>query len=128
MMRTGSPRNALFKGQHRAEYAWFSVSSALPLLTMSADRAARQIVNACRYGRAKVALSLPAKLAVAMNAIAPELTADLTSLAARGLPEPGGVGRANIEGKHSTSAVSPSILTTLNDRAAERNNEVLSAE
>jgi len=127
MMRTGSPRNALFKGQHRAEFAWFSISNALPLLSMSADRAAKQIVNACRYGRAKVTLSLPAKLAVAVNAIAPELTADLVALSALGLPEPGGVGRANIEGKHSTSALSPSILTTLNDRAAERNNEMIDA-
>jgi short-subunit dehydrogenase len=128
MMRTGSPRNALFKGQHRAEFAWFSISNALPLLSMSADRAARQVVNACRYGRAKVTLSLPAKMAVAMNAIAPQLTADVVSFGARGLPEPGGVGRANIEGKYSTSSVSPSILTTLNDRAAERNNEVADAE
>jgi hypothetical protein len=118
----------LFKGQHRAEFAWFSISNSLPVLSMSADRAARQIVRACRYGRAKVTLSLPAKFAVAMNAIAPELTADLVSLGALGLPDPGGVGRANIEGKHSTSEFSPSILTTLNDRAAERNNEVSPAE
>lgn len=26
-MRTGSPRNASFKGRHRAEYAWLSVSA-----------------------------------------------------------------------------------------------------
>jgi short-subunit dehydrogenase len=128
LMRTGSPRNALFKGQHRAEFAWFSLGGAMPLLSMSADRAARQIIRACRYGRARVTLSLPAKLAVAMNAIAPELTAETVALVARALPEPGGVGRASIEGKHSTSAVSPSILTTLNDRAAERNNEISPAE
>jgi short-subunit dehydrogenase len=128
MMRTGSPRNALFKGQHRAEFAWFSVAGSLPGLSMSADRAARQIVRACRYGRAKITLSLPAKLAVAISAIAPELTADMVSLGALGLPEPGGVGRANIEGKHSTSSISPSILTVLTDRAAERNNEVSPAE
>ena len=42
LMRTGSPPNAIFKGQHRAEYAWFSISDALPLLTMSAERAAPQ--------------------------------------------------------------------------------------
>jgi short-subunit dehydrogenase len=128
MMRTGSPRNALFKGQHRAEYAWFSISGSLPLFSMSADRAARQIVNACRYGRAKITLSLPAKLGVAMNAIAPELTSDLIALSALGLPDPGGVGRANIEGKHSESALAPSILTTLSDRAAERNNEIAASE
>jgi short-subunit dehydrogenase len=128
LMRTGSPRNALFKGQHRAEFTWFSIGSGMPLLTMSAKSAARKIITACRYGRAKVTLSLPAKLAVAMNAIAPELTAEVSALVARALPEPGGVGRASIEGKHSTSALAPSVLTSLSDRAAERNNEIAPSE
>jgi len=124
LMRTGSPRHALVKGQHRAEYAWFSIGGALPALSMSADRAARQIINACRYGRAKLVLSLPAKLAVRANALAPELTADINALVARMLPEPGGVGRASVKGYHSTSEWSPSFLTALSDRAAERNNEL----
>jgi NAD(P)-dependent dehydrogenase (short-subunit alcohol dehydrogenase family) len=124
LMRTGSPRNALMKGQHRAEYAWFSIGGALPLLSMSADRAARQIIDACRYGRAKVTLSLPAKLAVALNDLAPELSADMTALAAQMLPEPGGIGRAAVKGYLATSEWSPSLLTTLGDRAAERNNEL----
>jgi short-subunit dehydrogenase len=128
LMRTGSPRNALFKGQHRAEFTWFSLGGGMPLLSMSAERAARQIIRACRYGRAKVTLSLPAKLAVAMNAIAPDLTAEAIALAARAMPTPGGVGRASIEGKHSTSPLSPSVFTTLNDRAAMRNNEIAPAE
>src|SRR5262249_17300153 len=38
LMRTGSPRNALFKGQHRAEYVWFSISDSLPILSMSAEK------------------------------------------------------------------------------------------
>ncbi len=124
LMRTGSPRHALFKGQHRAEYAWFSIGGSTPLLSMDASRAARQIINACRYGRAELTLSLPAKLAVLIDALAPELTADVMSLAARLLPSPGGVGRATIEGCHSTSAWSPSVLTTLNERAAEENNQL----
>jgi NAD(P)-dependent dehydrogenase (short-subunit alcohol dehydrogenase family) len=40
LMRTGSPRNALFKGQNEAEYAWFSISATLPILSISAQRAA----------------------------------------------------------------------------------------
>jgi NAD(P)-dependent dehydrogenase (short-subunit alcohol dehydrogenase family) len=124
LMRTGSPRNALFKGKHRAEYTWFSIGGAMPVLSMSAERAARQIINACRYGRARTTLSLPAKLAVIVNSLAPELTADVSALGASLLPEPGGVGSASIEGKHSESPLSPSVLTTLNDRAAERNNEM----
>lgn len=40
LMRTGSPRNAFFKGRHRAEYAWFSLGDALPFTSMSAARRA----------------------------------------------------------------------------------------
>jgi short-subunit dehydrogenase len=124
LMRTGSPRHALFKGHYRAEYAWFTLGGALPPFSMSADRAARQIVNACRFGRAKITLSIPAKLAVAANTLAPELVADASSIAARILPPAGGIGRTAVEGSQSESALSPSILTTLNERAAVRNNEL----
>lgn len=50
LMRTGSPPNAFFKGKHREEYAWFAISDSLPLLSISARRAAARIVRACRYG------------------------------------------------------------------------------
>ena len=79
LMRTGSPRNAMFKGQHRAEYAWFSIIGGMPFISMNADRAARQIISACRYGKAKVTLSLFAKIGAAANTLAPELMADATS-------------------------------------------------
>ena len=125
LMRTGSPRNATFKGQHRAEYAWFSISSSIPLLTMSAERAARQIISACRYGRAKITLSIPARLAAAANALAPELISDLMGLANWFLPQAGGIGHHAVQGKDSSSWASPSVLTTLTDRAAQRNNEMV---
>ena len=41
-MRTGSTYNAMFKGQHRHEFAWFHLSIAIPGVSMSAARAARQ--------------------------------------------------------------------------------------
>src|SRR5437868_10247139 len=63
LMRTGSPLNAFFKGQHQAEYAWFSISDSLPISSISAQRAARQIVRACKNGDAEVILSVPAQLA-----------------------------------------------------------------
>ena len=125
LMRTGSPRNAGFKGKHRYEYAWFSISDALPLLSVSAERAAREIVDACRTGRAEVVISVPAKLAVLFDTLFPELTSDLFGLANRLLPEAGGIGQREAKGKESSSIWSPSWLTTLNERAAVRNNEVL---
>jgi NAD(P)-dependent dehydrogenase (short-subunit alcohol dehydrogenase family) len=126
LMRTGSHRRALFKGRHREEYAWFSLSASAPLLAMSAERAARQILLAARFGRAHVTLSLPAKLAAILNVIAPELTADLASLAIRALPGPGGIGQRTAEGEESTSSWSPSLATLLGERAAVRNNEISS--
>jgi hypothetical protein len=98
----------------------------MPIMSMNADRAARQIITACKYGRAELTLSLPARLATMIDALAPQLTAGLTSLAARALPASGGIGRAALEGSRSTSTWSPSALTTLNERAAERNNQLSS--
>src|SRR5438477_9287722 len=59
LMRTGSPRNAFFKGQHRAEYTLFKLSDSTPLAAMDASRAARRIVLACQRGQSEVNLSLP---------------------------------------------------------------------
>ncbi|HSF29255.1 MAG TPA: SDR family oxidoreductase [Candidatus Tectomicrobia bacterium] len=124
LMRTGSPRQAFFKGQHRAEYAWFSISDALPLVSQSAERSAAQIIAACKRGDAEVVLSLPAKLATTVHSLFPGWTADVLGLAnTLLLPAPGGIGTARLPGKHSSSALSPSWLTTLSDRAAQRNNE-----
>jgi short-subunit dehydrogenase len=124
LMRTGSPRNAEFKGKHRDEYAWFSISDALPLLTVSAENAARQIIRACKRGQAELVISLPAKIAVLFDSLFPEATSLMLGLTNQLLPAAGGVGSERVKGKDSASSWSPSWLTTLNDEAAIRNNEV----
>lgn len=124
LMRTGSPPNADFKGKHRAEYAWFTLGDALPLISMSAERAARQIIAACRRGDAEVVLSLPAKAAAKFHGLFPGLTADLLGLVNRLLPGPGGIGEERAKGKESGSMLTPSPLTALSDRASRRNNEL----
>jgi short-subunit dehydrogenase len=124
LMRTGGSRHRQFKGNHRAKYAWFSISGALPIVSMNADRAARQILSACKYGRAEVTPSLPAKLAATIDALAPNLTAEVASIASRLLPAPDGNGRSAVAGCDSTSDWSPSMLTALNERAAAENNEL----
>ena len=124
LMRTGRPRNALFKGQPRAEYTWFSIGDALPLFTMSAERAAGQIIKACKNGDAKLVLTLPAKAGALFHALFPELTADVLTLVNKILPGPGGIGQERARGKDSFSSWSPSLLTALNERAAWRNNEM----
>ena len=78
LMRTGSPRNATFKGNHRAEYA----------------------------------------------ALFPRPIAGLLGLVSRLLPGPGENGSRGVRAANSESALSPSLLTVLGDRAAARNNEI----
>jgi NAD(P)-dependent dehydrogenase (short-subunit alcohol dehydrogenase family) len=128
LMRTGSPRNASFKGQNEAEYVWFSVSDSLPLLSMSAESAARQIIAAFRAGEAEAVLSLPAQVATTIHGLFPGLTADVLGLVNRLLPGPGGIGDRKALGKDSESEWAPSLLTRLSDEAAARNNELKSGE
>jgi NAD(P)-dependent dehydrogenase (short-subunit alcohol dehydrogenase family) len=125
LMRTGSPRHAWFKGQHRAEHAWFSISDALPLISMDADRAARQIVEALRDGDPERVLSIPAEIATLVHALFPDLSIGMLGRINRLLPDPDGpAGRCAVKGEASTSALSPSWLTILGDRAARRNNQL----
>jgi NAD(P)-dependent dehydrogenase (short-subunit alcohol dehydrogenase family) len=125
LMRTGSPPNALFKGQHEAEYAWFSVSDSLIISSIDARRAAQQIVEACRYGEAELTISIQALLASRFAPLFPKLTAALLRLTVRFLPGPAGRDGDHAQaGWQSQSAVSPSILTRTTDEAAVRNNQV----
>jgi NAD(P)-dependent dehydrogenase (short-subunit alcohol dehydrogenase family) len=124
LMRTGSPRNAFFKGQHRKEYAWFSIGASLPFITMSSQRAARKIIEASRYGRPYIALSPPAKIAARVHAMFPNTFIRMMRIVNGMLPGPNGGLRVNKVGKESESFLSPSPLTWLNERAAVKNNEV----
>ena len=125
LMRTGSTYNARFKGQHRREFAWFHISGSLPLLSIDARRAAHQIIEACRRGDAMLTLTLPARLAVFLQAVTPGFVAGVMSLANRLLPRPTDAHPdGSFSGWQSVSSFVPSPLTTLSDRAAASNNEV----
>jgi short-subunit dehydrogenase len=123
LMRTGSHQHAEFKGQHEREYAWFALGNAIPGLSVSVESAARSILAATARGDAELVITLPAKLAVAVHALCPNLTDDVAALVNRWvLPDPGGVGTLRIPGRDSRGKL-PDVVTTLSDRAAERNNE-----
>jgi NAD(P)-dependent dehydrogenase (short-subunit alcohol dehydrogenase family) len=83
LMRTGSFLNAFFKGRQEKEFRWFSLGAALPLISMDAKRAARQIVDATRRGQAERVLSLPAGVLALFHGRFPGLTADLLGWANR---------------------------------------------
>jgi NAD(P)-dependent dehydrogenase (short-subunit alcohol dehydrogenase family) len=125
LMRTGSPFNAWFKGRHRDEFTWFAISDSLPLATIDGTRAARQVIDACRYGDAELVITWPAKLAVIANAVLPEAVALGMSIANHLLPGPTSeAGDQARSGWQSLSEWAPSKLTTLTERAAAENNEL----
>jgi NAD(P)-dependent dehydrogenase (short-subunit alcohol dehydrogenase family) len=125
LMRTGSPFNAWFKGNHRAEFAWFVIADSMPIATIDARRAAAQVVDACRHGDAELVITVPAKLAIVANAVMPESMALMMSLTNSLLPPPGDATDAGMRsGWQSLSDWAPSRLTTLSDRAAAENNEL----
>lgn len=124
LMRTGSHINAFFKGQNKKEYAMFSIANGSPFTSVSAESAARQIVNATAQGRAELVVSPQAKAAVKINALFPEVTSSILAATNRLLPRDGGIGMDHATGLESSSAASPSILTSLVDQASYRNNEL----
>lgn len=125
LMRTGSHVNALFKGKHEQEFTWFALSAASPLSSTSVQRAARQIVEACRRGTARLIITPQARLLHTLNALAPGLTATVLNTIARLLPGPDGEDdRQRHPGWASGTTLAPSVLTWLADKAARRNNEL----
>lgn len=125
LMRTGSHVNALFKGRRAEELAWFAVSDSLPLTSMAGRRAARRIVEACKYGEPHLILTNQARAAVLAATLAPNVTARLLEAVARLLPAPAGEdGQEARPGWQSPSRWAPSVLTRLADEAAVENNEL----
>jgi short-subunit dehydrogenase len=126
LMRTGSPRRALFKGNHQKEHAWFALSDSLSLLSMASWRAARRIIRAIEHGETHVVVGLPAKMAALAGGVAPGVVARALTIANEALPD-GKDGNDPTEreraGFESGSALAPSVLTRSSERAAERNYE-----
>jgi len=122
LMRTGSPRHATFKGQHDAEYTWFNLADNVPLLSMNVARAARRILNAMRYGKSHVVLSLPAKVADKVHGLFPGLTSDALSVANRFLPSTERH-EHGVEGQFCRPVVSVPWLGGRGDRVAAQNNQ-----
>ena len=126
LMRTGSHVNAKFKGDHSAEYAWFSVSASLPIGSISDESAATKIIDACRAGRPSLIMPFPARIGIVGNALFPNLTGYAMKLINRLLPRPansasGNQLRSGLESRGSRP--NGSWLGRFTDRMAERNNE-----
>ena len=127
LMRTGSHVNAQFKGDHDAEFAWFATASGLPMISMSAERAARRIIAAARRGQSTLTLTFAARLAIAGNAVTPSLTAFTMRTINRFLPQAVAASGDKLQsGWESRSQQLPARwMTGLADAAIVANNEAL---
>jgi short-subunit dehydrogenase len=125
LMRTGSFGHALVKGKRYAEASLFSLMASLPLLTVSAERAAHRIARAIEYGERFVVVGVPAKILRVVHSLAPGAVVRGLGVLNRLLPpaEEGERDTMPLPGEIFRRGLARSILTALGDRAARRYNE-----
>lgn len=87
LMRTGSPIQAVFKGDYEKEYAWFAMSDNTPGISVSAETAAHVIVKAARNELSHIVISIPAKIAVLFFNLFPETFSALIRIVTRLMPQ-----------------------------------------
>jgi short-subunit dehydrogenase len=90
LMRTGSEGHAKFKGDHAAEYKSFAGAGKMPFASISAERAARKILAACRRGQPALVMPMPARALIIASALFPDLTARIFKIVNKRLPSPVG--------------------------------------
>ncbi len=88
LMRTGGENHAHFANDNPAEQALFRKAATSPLTSIDVGTAARQIVEALRYGDPEVILSFQAQAGVAAHSLFPGLVSDIAGIVARFLPQP----------------------------------------
>jgi len=131
LMRTGSHVNAEFAGQRDKEFTWFGLGASLPLISMDAERAARQIVAGVAQRRPEIFLTPAGQVVSRVAGLAPELTtAVLHAVQNLILPDPDGTAEA-VPGRGLRGALPEPVfgaLTSMGRAAAARFNETRAAE
>jgi short-subunit dehydrogenase len=125
LMRTGSFGHALVKGKRYAEASMFSLAGSLPLLTVSAERAARRVVRAVEWRERFVIIGMPARLLRLAHALFPAAVVRTMGAVNRLLPyaDEGARDTMPLPSEIFRRGLARSILTALGDRAAKKYNE-----
>lgn len=127
LMRTGSHVRAEFAGHREQEFTWFSLGASLPLISMDAQRAARQIVAGMAARRSEVFLTPVGQVVGRLAGLAPELTAPVLHAVQKAvLPAADANSAAAPGGELHPSMPAPvfRVLTWLGRSAAGRFNEL----
>jgi short-subunit dehydrogenase len=120
LMRTGSHRQAWFKGDQHAEYQMFSLVGGLPVTSMSARRAARLILQAAERGQAEAIIPFSVRQIAKATALVPNTAVAVMAATNRVLPGPGS--KFAVQGKQMDLNPAVAAAASLNERAAGRNN------
>jgi short-subunit dehydrogenase len=127
LMRTGSHENAEFAGKRDEEFTWFGLGASLPVLSMDAERAARQIVAGVAQRRSEIFLTPAGQVVSRLAQVAPELTTTvLHAVQNLALPDPDG-DPAGVRGRRLRATLPEPVLgplTALGRAAAGRFNQV----
>lgn len=86
LMRTGSYLNALFQRDNKTEFKIFSLMSTAPLITISADYAARMTIKAIKSKKIELVLGLPAKVLIEAHHFFPETSIKLFGFLSQFIP------------------------------------------
>ena len=131
LMRTGSFLQAFAKGNQEAEFTWFALSDNLPFISMDAERAARQIVQAARRGDRERVLTIPADLGARFHGLFPGVTTALLSMVNQVLPGPTDDPSKRARGLEVQDRMDSDLLrkaTAMGQTAARRFNELSSPQ
>jgi len=124
LMRTGSHVNAYFKGEHVAEASWFGAAASMPLLTLSAEHAARLAVKGICANKAETVLGIQAQILSQAATLLPGLTSEVLRFSNTLLPKakPGDSAHTGreLDDQHGSFY---RLLTTLGKRAGQRLNQ-----
>jgi short-subunit dehydrogenase len=128
LLRTGSHLNAKFVGDSSGEYGWFAAGAASPVVSISAERAARSIVRATIRGRRENILSVPAEVLARLHGATPGLSRAMLDVANRLLPD-SKIGISQCRPGRDLEAEFTSriwkVITRLGHNAAVSLNEIL---
>jgi short-subunit dehydrogenase len=125
LMRTGSFGHALVKGERHVEANLFALASSVPVVTISAERAARRVADAVEHGEPFVVVGVAAKLARLAHDLFPGLTIRAFGVLNRFLPAPAEPHPEELPlpVELFRRGLARSVLTALGERAARRWNE-----
>jgi short-subunit dehydrogenase len=126
LMNTGSPIQAVFKGDYEKEYVWFAAGDNFPGIAMPPAKAARKILQAVRDGKTELTPSSLGQVRIGVGAFFPELMGWTMDMMNRLMPR--GASREYHTGADSRGSFNKKLWTYPLRRRAEKAEQSFNQE